>query len=338
MVLDLATSQHITLPKLHTMAVRTPPVVLRRATPADYRAIGKLFSGGMRRTISSGLREAMIDTGLKWAFPIAVMGMVHCLTAFAGIGEAYHVWWSTVWGMSVLCLILVGALGYGVAVLVVPRREANKYVRRAVGEDYLGGKSLKTVLQAETFSAAQRDASGSLRTCAVWVATIDDVVVGTVGVEAVKGGGGSGGGGSSSGGGKGEGKGEGARASSPAEWTGWGAGDAELRRMSVSPTAQGKGVGKALFNTLRRHCLEQNQGGGHLVRAGEGTEQVYRRVVLSTSEMQTSACFGLYPRLGFDEVHRTVMRRYGQLRTQRDSLLHSHSLLHSLLHTRRMHG
>jgi GNAT superfamily N-acetyltransferase len=68
----------------------------------------------------------------------------------------------------------------------------------------------------------------------------------------------------------------------------WQPGDAELRRMSVCRRAQGQGIAQRLFRELQTHAVSQG----------------YRRIVLSTSTMQEDACRRLYPRLGFELVHR----------------------------------
>ena len=67
----------------------------------------------------------------------------------------------------------------------------------------------------------------------------------------------------------------------------WSDGDGELRRMSVARAARGRGVAQQLFSALRAHCEERG----------------FKRVVLSTSTMQTDACERLYPKLGFETLH-----------------------------------
>ena len=56
--------------------------------------------------------------------------------------------------------------------------------------------------------------------------------------------------------------------------------------MSVVPSHRGRGISKQLFGALWDHAVESDE---------------FSRVVLSTSEMQASAC-KLYPRLGFQVV------------------------------------
>ena len=63
-------------------------------------------------------------------------------------------------------------------------------------------------------------------------------------------------------------------------------GDAELRRMSVARCARGSGVSAALVEAVVRIAAESG----------------YRRVVLSTSELQVQAK-RLYLRLGFAVEH-----------------------------------
>ena len=53
----------------------------------------------------------------------------------------------------------------------------------------------------------------------------------------------------------------------------WKEGDAELRRMSVGPSARGKGVARRLLAEVRRHCEQHG----------------FKRIVLSTTTMQTNA-------------------------------------------------
>ena len=67
---------------------------------------------------------------------------------------------------------------------------------------------------------------------------------------------------------------------------GWVDGDAELRRMSVSPTVRGRGVGKLLFAQVKSFCEEQG----------------FKRIVLTTTNLQADACNRLYPGLGFELV------------------------------------
>lgn len=67
----------------------------------------------------------------------------------------------------------------------------------------------------------------------------------------------------------------------------WSNGDAELRRMSVSEDARGKGVARKLFETLKAFCEEKK----------------YNRIVLSTSEFQKVAYEKFYPKLGFEVDH-----------------------------------
>eukprot|EP00457_Paulinella_chromatophora_P011993 gb/GEZN01012163.1/.p1 GENE.gb/GEZN01012163.1/~~gb/GEZN01012163.1/.p1 ORF type:complete len:259 (-),score=32.04 gb/GEZN01012163.1/:216-992(-) len=69
------------------------------------------------------------------------------------------------------------------------------------------------------------------------------------------------------------------------------AGDAELRRMSVKSTHRGRGVARKLFQALQRHCIANK----------------FKRVVLSTSEFQTSA-MEMYPKLGLVAFHQHTTR------------------------------
>jgi GNAT superfamily N-acetyltransferase len=71
----------------------------------------------------------------------------------------------------------------------------------------------------------------------------------------------------------------------------WSEGDAELRRMSVQLEARGRGVAEALCEAVQRHARDQG----------------YSRVVLSTSSMQAQAARRLYPRMGYEVVHRARM-------------------------------
>ena len=55
---------------------------------------------------------------------------------------------------------------------------------------------------------------------------------------------------------------------------GWKVGDGELRRMSVKKTCRGKGISRQLFLNLKKFCQQKK----------------YKRIVLSTSELQKVAC------------------------------------------------
>jgi GNAT superfamily N-acetyltransferase len=61
---------------------------------------------------------------------------------------------------------------------------------------------------------------------------------------------------------------------------GWLVGDAELRRMSVDWSCQGFGISRQLFEELKSFCKAKG----------------YKRVVLTTSEMQATACV-MYPKV-----------------------------------------
>jgi GNAT superfamily N-acetyltransferase len=70
---------------------------------------------------------------------------------------------------------------------------------------------------------------------------------------------------------------------------GWLVGDAELRRMSVDWSCQGFGISRQLFDALKAFCKEKG----------------YKRIVLTTSEMQSAAC-AMYPKVGsmlFFDLH-----------------------------------
>jgi len=141
---------------------------------------------------------------------------------------------------------------YGLFVFFAPRQACSDYVRKACDEEDMRSPHAHYVARGGACFWVACDATGD--------------VVGTVAVEP-------------------------ADTSLKEGWQ-WSAGDAELRRMSVAPSARGKGVAKALFRALRAFCEEHR----------------YERVVLSTSSLQAAAC-RLYPSLGFEALRRQPLGR-----------------------------
>lgn len=276
-------------------------VAVRRATPADEDAIRRLFTAGMSETISSGLRQAVVLTAAKTA---AV-----CLPVCVAVLACWGGRWSSRWFLCALALALVGFLAF---LWLVPQRVAMGYVTKSLKRDYMNKQGLHELLVAPVEKG---------RGVVVWVATLRrengaGAVVGTVAVEApdpevnpkAKG--------QAKGHARPQAKSEGQQGNFASDakrgdssWAGWAADDAELRRMSVDASARGRGVARKLFETLQDHCstarlptttADTGTGGGTPGRR-------FQRIVLSTSDMQHVACTKLYPRLGFEVVHRTPL-------------------------------
>lgn len=209
-------------------------------------------------TISSGLRKRFLRVMGRALYSIVVYGLLLTLAVAAasasgalgvpaleaGLAPALS---HDIRALAATCGIAAfGLIAVAVFVLVVvPWHKARGYVRQSLHGDYLVGKPLTEVLAEDPTSSP----------FAIWVATLDGNVVGTVGVEPAK--------------------------TTPAADTvsgsnhpvsrrteggpvvrsrivqgfAWEEGDAELRRMSVDPAARGMQVSKLLFEALKLHCV-----------------------------------------------------------------------------------
>jgi GNAT superfamily N-acetyltransferase len=254
---------------------------VRALQPADVPAARELFAAGMRETVVGGVRTELAQRRYQLGL-LAVAAL--CQVGAAALGLRPE-------GSAAAALALL-LLPFGAALVVycvLPHRIASDYIAKSLATD-----------MADPIHHFCEPGGGQF-----WVAVDDDAagaVVGTVAVERVN---------------------TKLRHSGGFRWcvavpprprrrrpppcvpaaaagravvtraaagaAAWRRtnGDAELRRMSVAPSARGRGVAKALFGTLRAWCEE------HYVT----------RIVLSTTNMQRDACERLYPSLGFEAVH-----------------------------------
>jgi len=199
-------------------------IMVRTLQPGDVQQATRVFSEGMRTTITSGCRASRSFLAL-----CAVVG------AFAmGIASFWTHIGSLIAGCALPALIYT----------LLPPRVAQNYVNDCCMGD------MRDPMQ----HYVHQDRSN------FWVAISGDEVVGCVAVELP------------------------ASCDASAPWDA-ASGEAELRRMSVAAGWQGRGISRMLFEELQQFCRQKG----------------FRRIVLSTSSMQTTAV-KLYPRLGFSVV------------------------------------
>jgi GNAT superfamily N-acetyltransferase len=229
-------------------------IIIRVLTRADVPEARRIFALGMMQTITAGARTGKLAC-VAFALAALAAAGARALAGRVGIESPRPA--------AVVCAVAAFSLAF----FGWPRHIAHAYVSKSLGDDMKD----PVARYVESLHAGN-----------FWVAydTDEERVVGTVALEPPDPSGGT--------------KSMSAKSMSAKHQGGddphspWnaGAGDGELRRMSVVPSHRGKGISKRLFGALWKHARESKK---------------FSRVVLSTSEMQASAC-QLYPNLGFQVV------------------------------------
>ena len=276
---------------------------VRLAKPEDADAIEELFCHGMYSTISGGLRKRI--RGMMHSHSPAIGGCALAATALC-LYEARTRPFIAALGAS-------AAAGFAYMYGYQPHAFASDYIEGSLRDDYLQQQTLRQILEQQQQQQQQQqqlrqeeeeeeeEEGRSSSPWAIWVAedVTSGLVIGTVAVEPAK--------------------------TSPCPRTAfqWSDGDAELRRMSVHPSAQKRGVARAMFDALLKHVRtlqhtansnNSNNNSSGTRRGGGGTSKIssspppppttttqpyFKRITLSTSTMQHVAYNHLYPKLGF---------------------------------------